>query len=160
MTPLEIQEAQRVFGDAINYKHVRIDEDSWIARVGAKNARATQMGVCTFYTINFTRKIHTDIGNADMNWLIHELVHVMQMKYTGSQYMIEAIFAQMTDGYNYGGPQNLYGKHYRQFNREQQGNIAQHYYHFCLFLRPSRLYGEMPIDAYLPLIDEMRAGDL
>ena len=91
------------------------------------------MGICIFYTIHFTRKINTEQGNADMAWLIHELVHIAQMEHSGSQYMAEAIYAQATDGYYYGGALGLKGKQFSDFNREQQGSIAQDFYYRFLY---------------------------
>ncbi len=72
---------------------------SLIARIGAKINRCSGMGITTFHTINFNRKINTAAGNSEMKWLIHELTHVAQMKYVGSQYLIEAIHAQASLGY-------------------------------------------------------------
>jgi len=133
LSEAEIAEAKLVFKDILPYKKIRIDESSLIARLGAKNARSKHMGICVFYTIHFTRNINTQTGNSDMAWLIHELVHIAQMEYSGSQYMAEAIYAQATDGYYYGGAVGLKDKNFDDFNREQQGSIAQDFYYHFLY---------------------------
>ncbi len=158
MTALEITEARRIFGDTINYDAIIIDEKSLIARIGAWLNNTRHMGVSLFHTINFTRTIHPESGNRDMAWLIHELVHVVQFNQVGSQYTSEAVYAQLTDGYDYGGPDGLCSCNYKDFNREQQGDIVKDYYYHVLFDRPHRRFGELCYEHYAPVIDEMRAG--
>ncbi len=149
LSKLEIDEAKKVFGKGLTYWQVRIDEKSLLARLGARFAGSSNMGVTTFHTINFTRKIDTQPGNGDMHWLIHELAHVSQMEHIGLQYIVEALVAQNTGGYNYGGHDALKGKRLYQFNREQQADIAADYYHDVL-------HGSTPSENYLPLIEEFR----
>ena len=157
LTPIEIAESRKVFGNSLPYHKIRIDEASLIAHIGAYFANAQSMGVATFHTINFTRKIHARPGNRDMAWLIHELVHVAQMQTAGSRYMGEALHAQFTDGYNYGGPDGLKGKCLSDFNREQQGDIVRDYYMKVLYGK-----NEKKVDAltaiYEPYIIDLRNG--
>ncbi len=160
MTALEMAEAHKVFKNTLPYHQIRIDEYSLIAKLGALFNNAPQMGVCTFHTINFTRPLKVAAGNRDMAWLIHELVHVAQMQQVGSQYTAEAIHAQYTEGYRYGGPKGLLGKQFKDFNREQQGDIIQHYYFYTLYNRMHPRYGMMPLAAYLPMLEDLRAGNL
>lgn len=149
LTPLEIAEAQKVFGIGIPYWQVRIDELSLIAWIGAWLVKSKNMGVTTFHTINFTRKLNVEPGNHDMEWLIHELAHVSQMEHAGVQYIVEAIVAQNTGGYNYGGKEALVGKKLQYFNREQQSEIAADYYKYVL-------YGHWSTKFYDHLIAEFR----
>ena len=72
LTPIEEQEARSVFGDSTSYWQVRINECSLIARIGVKINRCSGMGITTFHTINFNRKINTAADNSEMKWLIHE----------------------------------------------------------------------------------------
>jgi len=125
LTPVEEQEARTVFGDSINYRQVRIDEHSLIAWLGAKINNCSGMGVTTFHTINFNGKIKTAAGNSNMKWLIHELVHVAQMEQVGSKYLVEAFYAQATEGYGYTPGAK---PHFCDYNREQQASIAADYY--------------------------------
>lgn len=66
LTAYEKLEAQKVFGNGIPYWVVRIDEYSLIARLGAIFTDSKNMGITTFHTINFTRKLNISPGNGDM----------------------------------------------------------------------------------------------
>lgn len=149
LTLVEEQEARKVFGDSINYQRVRIDEKSLIAWLGAKRHKCSGMGITSFRTINFNKRIKTAPGNSHMKWLIHELAHVSQMEHVGSRYMIEASYARATEGYGY-----ILGskRHFRDYNREQQASIAADYYVALSFCRSTA--------AYDPYIAELLAGKL
>lgn len=163
LTPTEISEAYRVFADSIPYQQVRIDENSPMAHLATRfNGKNTAVSI--FYTIHFPVPLSTAPGNWQMAWLIHELTHIAQMEHQGIEYFPEAWDAQMFgQGYNYNGPDNLAAKSLRDFNREQQGDIARDYYQGIL-------YG--PIDShnyhitpehqplYEPLIEQLRRGEL
>ncbi len=149
LTTTEEKEARKVFGESINYSKIRIDEFSFIAWIGAIMNRCLKMGVTTFHTINFNRKIQTEAGNADMKWLIHELTHIAQMEHCGSKYLVEAIYAQVMEGYAY----KLGSKpHLRDYNREQQASIIADYYAICSIGGSTETYN--------PYIAELRAGEL
>ncbi len=131
MTSTEKSEAQKIFGDKINYSLVRIDEYSLIAWIGKKKEKADNMAVTTFHTINFSRKIEAQKGTEDMAWLIHELVHVWQYEKMGAMYMARAVHAQNNAGYNYKGIDKLRERQnqgLKGFNLEQQGDIISDYY--------------------------------
>ncbi len=151
LTKEELLEAKKVFGKGVSYWMIRIDEYSLIARLGALFAGSKNMGVTTFHTINFTRKIHAQPGNGDMQWLIHELAHISQMEDVGIQYLVEALVAQNTSGYNYGNANDLEGKKLSDFNREQQAEIASDFYRDVL-------YGNYPQDKFIGLINEFQSG--
>jgi len=149
LTPIEKKEASSVFGDSINYSKVLIDEYSLIAWLGAKINRRSGMGVTTFHTINFNQKIRIAAGSSDMKWLIHELTHIAQMEHAGSQYLVEAFHAQVTEGYGYVPGEK---PHLRDYNREQQASIVADYY-------IKRTSGASTA-AYERYIAELRAGEL
>ena len=149
LTDTELSEARKVFGNALWYWLIRIDEFSILAKMGAWFAKSSNMGVTTFHTINFTRIINPTPGSKDMEWLIHELAHVSQMEHAGLQYIVEALVAQNAGGYNYGGSGALEGKKLKDFNREQQAEIAADYYQ-------NVLYGQTLPGPYLPLIEEFQ----
>lgn len=149
LTAIEEQEARSIFGNRIDYRKVHIDEASFIAWTRAKLKKCSGMGVSTFHTINFTRKLNTAPGNSDMKWLIHELTHVAQMEHAGSQYLIEAFDAQLGSGYAYRLGAK---KHFHEYNREQQACIVADYY-FARFSGGSTA-------AYDPYIAELKAGEL
>jgi hypothetical protein len=149
LTRVEEQEARKVFGDSINYKKVHIDENSLLALLGAKRHKCSGMGITSFRTINFNKKIKAAPGNSHMKWLIHELAHVSQMEHVGSRYMIGASYARATEGYGY----TLGAKpHFRDYNREQQASIAADYY-------ISLVSGRSTV-AYDPYIAELLSGDM
>jgi hypothetical protein len=149
LTRVEEQEARKVFGDSINYPRVRIDENSLIAWLGAQRHRCSGMGITSFRTINFNKKIKTAPGNSHMKWLIHELAHVSQMEHVGSRYMIEASYGRATEGYGYtlGSKRN-----FCDYNREQQASIAADYY--------AALSSGRSTEAYDPYIAELLAGEI
>lgn len=149
LTPIEKMEALSVFGDSIDYSKVLVDEYSFIAWLGAKINRHSGMGVTTFHTINFSQKIRTAGGSSDMKWLIHELTHIAQMEHSGSQYLVEAFHAQVTEGYDYSLGEK---PHLRDYNREQQASIVADFY--------SKHFLGISTAAYEPYIDELRAGEL
>lgn len=151
LNAVEITEAHKVFGAAVDYHRVRIDETSRIAKWGRGSDLSAGMAVCLFHTINFLRSLATQPGNRDMAWLIHELTHVAQMEAIGIQYIPESIFAQYTRGYNYGGPENLGGKSLAEFNREQQGDIARDFYFHSIS-------GKLPESTFQPAIAQLRQG--
>jgi hypothetical protein len=170
----EKTEAEKTFKSSIAYWQVRVDDRSLIAAIGAAFKGGGGMGVTTFHTINFNQRVSGTAGGDDMHWLTHELTHVSQYEHAGAQYLGEAIHAQSTGGYDYLGPNALWrptghvsanpsGKHFSQFNREQQGDIAADYY-FSLYSKQVRSdsFGFFtPVQSdYEPVIDELRAGKL
>jgi hypothetical protein len=122
--PLNVHEcwlARFVYGDSIDLAVVRIDER---AKWGPK-----QYHLCyvSFNIINSWGKMSDEL-------LIHELIHVWQYQHFGAKYIPRALWAQRTSaGYNYGGLEALKtakaaGKHFWEFNYEQQGDIIADYF--------------------------------
>lgn len=128
LTPYEQEELEKVFGDSIDYWRIRIDENSWMARLGAKNIGAEQLGFVLFHRINFTRKLNCEESLSDMSWLVHEVTHIAQKEALGSIYITEALYAQRHWGYSYCPIVELPEWELYQFNLEQQGELARHYY--------------------------------
>ncbi len=129
MTNIEISEAKKVFGSSLPYKMIRIDEKSLMAVLGARVNKNKHLGFVLFRTVNFTRKLDSRPANNDMAWLIHELVHVWQAEHIGTDYIPEALHAQKTSGYGYGGTETLKKKwELEDFNREQQADIIRNAY--------------------------------
>ncbi|MEZ4887002.1 MAG: hypothetical protein R3E32_19890 [Chitinophagales bacterium] len=160
LNELELIEAKRVFKDSLPYDLIQIHENSPLAYMGARRIGALDLGICICYTIHFTRSIYAKEGNNDMAWLIHELVHVAQLEYVGTQYMTEALHAQATTGYDYGGPTGIEGKQFMDFNREQQGCIPADYYMYVLYDREHHRFGYMSFEVYFPLIEALRKGKI
>ena len=163
LTKEEVEEARRVFGDSLDYWRIRIDEWSLIAHFGAYSYRkkvhkAPDHMAMTFYnTIHFSRRIATAPGNADMAWLIHELTHAAQNEHTGGGFWVESLVAQGLEGYDYGGPQALAGKNLKDFNREQQGDVAKDYY---WVIHNKKAVTESERKDYDRMIAQLQAGAL
>ncbi|TVQ11345.1 MAG: DUF4157 domain-containing protein [Bacteroidetes bacterium] len=162
MTSTEKSEAQKVFGNKIDYSLVRIDEYSLIAWIGKKKENADNMAVTTFHTINFSRKIEAQKGTSDMAWLIHELVHVWQYEKMGAMYMARAVHAQNNAGYDYKGIDKLQEKQdegLNGFNLEQQGDIISDYYRILYMeegLTPKWAKSEDPdISVYKSYVEDL-----
>jgi hypothetical protein len=149
LSPLELTEAKRVFGDCITWDKVRIDEHSAIASLGRRLLGYGGLGIVLGHTVHFSRAIQPAPGNGDMTWLIHELVHVLQCEAAGLQYIGEAVAAQYGEGYDYGGMSALETKPLADFNREQQADIAADFYRKVI-------YGHSSVDPFLPHIDDLR----
>jgi len=92
------------------------------------------------------------------------MVHVYQFEGIGSIYIWQALAAQRSkEGYRYGGWEKLAedrqnGWRFSNYNREQQGQIAQDYYDDVLTPNlppdsPTRL-------AFQPFIDDLQAEKL
>ena len=148
LTGAEVFEAASVFGSSINFSLVRIDTHSLMVLI-AKKFMGYSKGreFTTFHTIN------GEEGEIEIDTLIHELTHVWQYQQVGAIYMPEAIHAQNTGGYSYGGASGLQaakdaGKGITSFNREQQAQIVQDYFRIRKGLRPLGGVGAM---ADLPL---------
>jgi hypothetical protein len=116
----ELQCAQRVFKDAVDYRLVRIDSR---ARVGI---HAKVIAYVTFNYINFRGSLSPEI-------FIHEMMHVWQFQRFGSVYLFRAMKAQFSNTvYDFGGIENLYqkmlaGRGLMDFNFEQQAEIIETY---------------------------------
>ena len=159
LSETEITATSSVLGtSAIRYSAVRVAEGGLLGLIFKLNKRRA---FTTFHTINFPRSGGHSRSHLDI--VVHELTHVYQFELVGSIYIWQALQAQRTTGYSYGGWQQLKedwsrGKHYRDYNREQQGQIAQDYYNEVVV---KGLGAKDPIcRAYDPFIDELKNGEL
>ncbi|MFC2005476.1 hypothetical protein ACFLVG_00740 [Chloroflexota bacterium] len=155
LSETEINAASSVLGaSAIRYSAVRIAEGGllwFIFRLNKKRA------FTTFHTINLPVSGANSRSHLDI--IVHELIHVYQFELAGSIYIWQALQAQRATGYRYGGWRQLEedwnnGKHFHDYNREQQGQIAQDYYNEVIV---KELSDEDPVcHAYKPFIGELR----
>lgn len=159
LSQYEIDAALLVFGtNAIQYDSIRVAEDRLLKFIFRLNKRRA---FTTFNTINLPSSGSNSRPHLDI--VVHELTHVCQYRLMGSIYIWQALRAQRTTGYKYGGWLQLVedrnnGKHFRDYNREQQGQIAQDYYNEVII---KDLLAENPIhQAYEPFIDELRNREL
>lgn len=129
LTEYEVEQLKLIYGDGFHYKMVRVDENSGFARIGTKYAKKSKLGLVTVRIIHFTGPVDCENSQSDMEWLVHEYMHVVQMNKLGSQYMFEALYAQHTNGYYPGNSDSLSKwPKLKYFNLEQQAEIARYIY--------------------------------
>jgi hypothetical protein len=151
LTGDEITAATEVLGPrAIRYRDVRIAQGGILQTAFRMNGNRA---FATWHTINMPG------GRVfDLALLVHELTHTFQYERVGSVYIGQGLWAQARLGrkaYDYGGPAGLKqswaaGIRYRDYNREQQGQIAQDY---C-----ARVRSKNDTTAYEPFIADLRKG--
>ncbi len=121
LSAAERQALEQVYGQALRYDRIRIDERAWIG--------PPQLRICyvSFFTIN-------SWGPMPLPLLVHEAAHVWQYQRWGAAYIPRALRAQRSrEGYNYGGPwkvrqEALRGALLTDFNAEQQADLLEDYY--------------------------------
>jgi hypothetical protein len=154
LTTAEIAAAEAVLGPkALRYQDVRLAHEgvlTWVFRFNGNRA------FTAWHTVAMPRRDRTTHAYFDL--VVHELTHVYQYERVGTVYMGQALHSQSRLGrgaYDYGGAAGLEqaraaGKRYSDYNREQQGQIAQDYH--------ARLQAQADVTAYESFIDELRAG--
>lgn len=155
----EFKAALSVLGaNAIRYSAVRVADGGLLWLIFKFNKRRA---FATFHTINIPSSGAR--SRSRLAVVVHELTHVYQFELVGSIYIWQALRAQWSHGYRYGGWRQLKkdwksGKHFSNYNREQQGQIAQDYYSKVV---AKGLSAEDPVyQAYEPFINELRNGEL
>jgi hypothetical protein len=150
----QVTAAQSVLGaSAIRWNDIRIDEGGILEIIFSLNNRRA---FTTFHTINMP-------PGEGLATAVHELTHVYQYERAGSVYIGQAAHAQAIAGqhaYDTGKADGLRkaradGRHFRDFNREQQAQIAEEYYLLLQGGGPAT-----DVEAYDPFIAELKAGDL
>ncbi|MEE8466475.1 MAG: hypothetical protein V3S68_08370 [Dehalococcoidia bacterium] len=159
LTPEESDAAGQVLGPtAVRYAAVRVAEGRILRLIFKING---DRAFTLFRTINLPVSGHHSRGNLDL--LVHEMVHVYQFEKVGSVYIWQALRAQKTGGYSYGGWVQLVadredGRRFSDYNREQQGQIAQDYYNQVM---SAALPPESPVRlAFQPFINDLQLGIL
>ncbi len=151
LTRAEVAAVSEILGPkAIRYREVRVAQRGLLRFVFQLNGNRA---FATWHTINMP-----DGRDENLPLLVHELTHTFQYERVGSVYIGQGLWAQRRFGrgaYDYGGQAGLRslraaGKRYRDYNREQQGQIAQDY---CAFVRAGR-----DVSAFEPFIAELRQG--
>jgi len=164
-------EARLVFGASIAYERVVIIEEAawpnWVGRLGSWLSRTeapSNNAVALGNKLYFSKRLLTDnsadpVGSlTNMDWLIHELTHVWQYQHFGLAYLPQVMWTHLRDRsatYHYGFEPGLIkalarGGRLENFNREQQGEIARHYYY--------RLKEGKNVSAWLPFIAEFQSS--
>jgi hypothetical protein len=141
----------------IPYWQVRVDDDSYLIKIGTALARLFKTKVSPG-AITTMHIIHAPKGGLSLDTAVHELTHVAQYELVGAVYMPEALHAQgSAAGYDYGDltAARKAGQHFADFNREQQATICEDYYNVTNGLKP--LYGATKAELD-PFIADMRSG--
>jgi hypothetical protein len=153
LTDQEIEAAAAVLGDnAIQYDRVRLAQGGILTYIFQMNKNRAFSAWHTIYM-----PVSRD---ENLPLLVHELTHTYQFERIGSVYIGQALLEQKRNGrdaYLYGGSEGLQsahaaGKRYRDYNREQQGQITQDY---C-----ACLHAGQDTSAYMPFIADLRAGKI
>jgi hypothetical protein len=172
LRPIEIREAESIFGPEIPYGRIWIHEHArwpnWIAGLGsALTGRRPPAGgnsITIGQSVYFPHPIRTEASHlesgifGDMAWLLHELTHVWQYRQRGIRYLLEAAREQIRRGsgaYAYRGADGLREAAGRRaslsdFNPEQQGEIVRDYY--------LRVKMGLEVTAWEPFIAELRVS--
>ncbi len=150
LTPTEQTEAQVVFGDGLAYDRVRVAENAgWTNALprlrgwfSGHSLPIADNAVTLGSTAYFPRRLRTSLESlaagqfGDFAWLIHELTHAWQAEHIGARYLTKAMGVQLRSKgnvYDYGGESAVFaavraGTFLRDFDVEQQGEIARDYY--------------------------------
>ncbi|MDF1500256.1 MAG: hypothetical protein P1P76_07305 [Anaerolineales bacterium] len=150
LTAFEIGEARLVFDGGLDFTCVRVIEQvrwpdrfaafgAWVHRGLAPTHNAVTLGNRLHFPVLLRTGPTQEEGPrlSDMAWLIHELTHAWQYQTQGVVYLWKAVMAQIKLGhraYEYGWEEGLNNARLRgdsllEFNPEQQGDIARHYYY-------------------------------
>ena len=122
LTPGEIELARRVFGEAIDYRGVRISVRRWGRWAITFGSRISFPP--TGAPADFARE-----GTHAQAWLIHELTHVWQFQTTPLRTLLSWAKVVLTGGYGPGTPGYRYAlplKPWRKLNLEQQASAVEH----------------------------------
>jgi hypothetical protein len=149
LTGSEESASRAVHGSSlINYSAVRVIPASYFTKLSQMRA---------FVTANV---IHYPNDAVHLDTCCHELTHVAQYQAIGLIYIPEAIHAQHTGGYTYGNlaTARQQGKTYRDFNREQQAQIAGDFYRVSVMGQAPSSSGSGGVADYTHFITQMRSG--
>lgn len=147
LTGPEKTEARLVFGNSMDYDAIRVTAAPLMSAGGFAR---TLPGTIYFPPSNFRADFSSQLN--DMTFLIHEMTHAWQYQHGTS--VFTTLYHAIRGNYNYGGEAGLrqataQGKHFRDFNTEQQGDICRDYY------RNLKTPGAS-VTAYLPFIQEVQ----
>lgn len=130
LTDDERRASESVHGTGlIPYWRVRVDQDSFMIKLGVWlgdlfGTKTKPLAITTMHIIQAP-------ATFDLAVAVHELTHVAQYQKIGAVYMPQALHAQGSAmGYDYGDltAARGAGKHFSDFNREQQASICEDYY--------------------------------
>ena len=168
----ELAEVEKVFSTGLDVTLIRVHENASlpdvVGRIGARlrgapppEHNAITLGNTCYFPVTLTTNDPANpLWLRDMGWLMHELTHAWQYQHDGIVYLYQAVFKSPTYQYVPAGQSqddalkgfSKAGKVFRDFNREQQGDIVRDYY---FFLKQNRDVSAW--DAYLTELRELPA---
>ena len=167
LTDHERAEAKKVFGDSLNYGQVRVAE-STVMTIGPDRPARTPGNTIYFPPGTLKNAAEHEKGTTPgdqaeyqryLHWLIHEMTHTWQTQHGASLWTKLKTALKGPSIYNYDGPEGLKkasaeGKHFVDFNTEQQADICADYYAI------SEGFKSGDKSAYEPFIREVRRGGM
>ena len=145
--------ASRLFGDAIDYVHVRVHNRRYLPLLQPKNCCMTPNGSMYFHRSCFL----PDYTRGDppvVHWFIHEMAHVWQHQLGYAVRLRGAVRIALSYDYELAPGRTL-----ADFNMEAQGDLLADY--FALkHLGSSRSMRQRRYAGSLPLYEEVLAGFL
>jgi hypothetical protein len=150
LTGPEKTKAQLVFGNSMDYNAIRVTAAPVMSVGGFAR---TLPGTIYFPTSSYRDDFSGNVD--DMHFLIHEMTHAWQYQHGAS--VATTLWHALFSSYDYAGPAGLrqataQGKHFREFNTEQQGDICADYYR-----KLTNNASDPDLSAYLPFIQEVQA---
>lgn len=141
LTSDERREAETVFGDSLNYDPIRVASAPLMSVGGYARTLPN--------VIYFPAEHFRDPDPIPL--LIHELTHCWQYQHGRS--VATTLFHALFSSYDFGGERGLVraraeGKHFTDFNTEQQGDILRTYY--------IRRRAGQDVSAWEPFVEEVR----
>jgi hypothetical protein len=168
LTDKEKTEARKVFGNSLDYGKVRVAESS-VMTFGFGTSYARTPGNTIYFPVGTLKNAQAhesgakDADKAEYNrylhWLIHEMTHTWQTQHGTSTLTKLKTALGGEKAYDYKGEDGLRkawseGKHFLDFNTEQQADICANYYG----VSEGFMGGDKSV--YEPFIREVRRGGL
>jgi hypothetical protein len=114
----ELEIAQAIFGESIEYSRVRIEEGGILTWI--------YPGVTLGNTIAFPKGAYDELNLKDQALLLHELTHVWQYQNSGLGYIPRALYEEIfTDAYVVHYDE---AKSFADYDIEEQGEIVAEYH--------------------------------
>jgi hypothetical protein len=129
LEPHEIAHAREIFGNAVDYRAVRISRGSVLATFSA-TALGNRINLQPVHFMAGTFD-HNAIG---MSVLIHELAHVWQYQHSGLRYVVSSLVAQAWSWARTGSRRGAYDwrkalhRPWPRWNAEQQAQCISDYH--------------------------------
>ena len=123
LTAGEVRMARTIFGDAINYAHVRVYKGSYfLFNLQDKDTAVTPNGNMYWPEPIFKEDFSSETS-LNKNWFMHEFVHIWQ-HHMGMNVRTRGLISNYVD-YSYSLPKE---KTLADYRMEQQANIVADYY--------------------------------